>query len=117
MRTVLLEKFSDGPLRGFDPIVWGMVTDVALGCLLISVVMKYTDNICKSYAQGVAIIGTSLGSWIFFDFVPNTLFFFGTMLVTISIVLYSLYPYVPPVLAERLSPKEHTPKTASRAWL
>lgn len=74
------------------------------GGLLISVVIKYADNILKAYAQviisfkslnfkSMAIVGAAIGSWFLFDFIPNIVFLFGTLLVILSIYLYTVYPY------------------------
>lgn len=64
----------------------------ASGGLLISIVIKYADNIMKSYAQSTAIVGAAIGSWLLFDFTPNGLFIFGTALVVSSIIIYTKYP-------------------------
>ncbi|KAE9552331.1 hypothetical protein FO519_004456 [Halicephalobus sp. NKZ332] len=82
----------DGFFRGFDGAVCLMTFMNASGGLLIAVVMKYADNIMKSYAQSTAIVGAAIGSWLLFDFVPNGLFVFGTALVVISIIIYTKYP-------------------------
>ena len=84
--------FSDGFFRGFDRPVWFMTFMNASGGLLISIVIKYADNIMKSYAQSTAIVGAAIGSWLLFDFVPNGLFVFGTALVVSSIIIYTKYP-------------------------
>uniref|UniRef100_A0A915E4B2 UDP-galactose transporter n=1 Tax=Ditylenchus dipsaci TaxID=166011 RepID=A0A915E4B2_9BILA len=78
---------------GFDALVWFMTFSNSAGGLLISVVIKYADNILKAYAQSMAIVGAAIGSWIIFDFVPNQLFVLGTALVILSIYLYTAYPF------------------------
>lgn len=37
-------------------------------------------------------MGAAFGSWLIFDFVPNGLFAFGTLIVTLSVYLYNAYP-------------------------
>jgi UDP-sugar transporter A1/2/3 len=83
----------------------------SVGGLLISIVMKYADNIMKAYAQvcylfisiinpsfqSVAIIGAALGSWLLFDFVPNFLFLLGMAFVIASICMYTMFPNKQPV--------------------
>lgn len=44
----------------------------------------------------MAIVGAAIGSWFFFDFIPNYIFIFGTILVILSICLYTAYPYQKP---------------------
>ncbi|KAI1719661.1 nucleotide-sugar transporter domain-containing protein [Ditylenchus destructor] len=81
---------QNGLLVGFDRLVWIMTFTNATGGLLISVVIKYADNILKAYAQSMAIIGAAVGSWFLFDFLPNSVFMFGVALVIISIYLYTI---------------------------
>ncbi|KAK6044757.1 hypothetical protein COOONC_17738 [Cooperia oncophora] len=69
----------------------------SIGGLLISIVIKYADNILKAYAQvSIAIIGAAIGSWLLFDFIPGFFFSLGTILVMVSVVVYTMYPYEPP---------------------
>uniref|UniRef100_A0AC35THK1 UDP-galactose transporter n=1 Tax=Rhabditophanes sp. KR3021 TaxID=114890 RepID=A0AC35THK1_9BILA len=83
-----------GPFRGFDLLVWIMTASNSVGGLLISIVIKCADNILKSYAQSLSIIGAAFGSWLLFNFQPNLVFMLGTGNVILSIILYSLYPYI-----------------------
>uniref|UniRef100_A0A1I8B374 FUSC family protein n=1 Tax=Meloidogyne hapla TaxID=6305 RepID=A0A1I8B374_MELHA len=46
----------------------------------------------KAYAQAGAIVGAAFGSWLLFDFLPNKLFLFGTLMVAVSVYLYNGYP-------------------------
>lgn len=87
--------FLDGMFRGFDTLVWIMTFTNSVGGLLISIVIKYADNIMKAYAQSIAIIGAALGSWLLFDFKPNLLFLFGMTMVIASICMYTLFPNRP----------------------
>ncbi|VDD93260.1 unnamed protein product [Enterobius vermicularis] len=43
---------DDGMFRGFDCLVWIMTITNSIGGLLISIVIKYADNILKAFAQG-----------------------------------------------------------------
>ncbi|VDK20151.1 unnamed protein product [Anisakis simplex] len=79
--------------RGFDTLVWILTFTNSLGGLLISIVIKYADNILKAYAQSAAIIGAAIGSWILFDFVPNLMFTLGAGTVLLSVYIYSAYPF------------------------
>ncbi|KAL3110790.1 hypothetical protein niasHT_016745 [Heterodera trifolii] len=84
---------KEGAFVGYDPLVWLMTVNNTLGGLLISMVIKYADNIMKAYAQSTAaILGAAFGSWLFFNFVPNRLFAFGTALVTLSVYLFNRFP-------------------------
>jgi len=51
---------SLGFLVGFGPQVWGVVALKALGGLLVACVVKYADNILKTFATALAIMLTCL---------------------------------------------------------
>ncbi|EYB92793.1 hypothetical protein Y032_0190g1267 [Ancylostoma ceylanicum] len=87
---------EDGFFRGWDGLVFCLTVMNSVGGLLISIVIKYADNILKAYAQSIAIIGAAVGSWLLFDFVPGFFFTLGTALVILSIMMYTMYPYQPP---------------------
>nr|CAD2166958.1 unnamed protein product [Meloidogyne enterolobii] len=75
------------------------------------VVIKYADNILKAYAQAAAIVGAAFGSWLLFDFSPNNLFLFGTLMVAVSVYLYNGYPQ------ERRNMEEENNKLNSFSFL
>ncbi|VDM60467.1 unnamed protein product [Angiostrongylus costaricensis] len=87
---------KEGFFRGWDMFVVFLTLTNSMGGLLISIVMKYADNILKAYAQSIAIVGAAIGSWLLFDFVPGLLFSLGTALVMVSIIVYTMYPYQTP---------------------
>ncbi|GMT08878.1 hypothetical protein PFISCL1PPCAC_175, partial [Pristionchus fissidentatus] len=84
----------DGMFRGWDHWVIIMTATNSLGGLLISMVIKYADNILKAYAQSMAIVGAVVGSWLLFSIVPSIFFMLGALLVMLSIVIYSTFPYI-----------------------
>jgi len=45
-----------GLLVGFTPLAWSVVLLKALGGLLVAAVVKYADNVLKTYATAIAII-------------------------------------------------------------
>nr|CAD2151906.1 unnamed protein product [Meloidogyne enterolobii] len=102
---------EEGLFVGFDFLVWVMTATNSLGGLLIAVVIKYADNILKAYAQAAAIVGAAFGSWLLFDFSPNNLFLFGTLMVAVSVYLYNGYPQ------ERRNMEEENNKLNSFSFL
>jgi UDP-sugar transporter A1/2/3 len=78
-----------GVFHGFNGTVWAMIATGSLGGLLVSLVVKYADNILKTFATSVAIIATAVLSTFLFDFQISALFVLGTVLVLYSIYLYS----------------------------
>lgn len=82
----------DGFFVGYDRWVWFVVLLTASGGLLIAIVVKYANNILKSYAQGVAVVVSCIGSNFMFGFVINATFVVGVTLVVTSILLYAQFP-------------------------
>lgn len=74
---------------GYSPIVWTVVVVQAIGGLIVAVVMKYADNVLKTFATSFSIVISCIISSIFFDFHPNMAFLMGASLVVISTVMYS----------------------------
>ena len=81
-RAVLAQH---GLLVGFDAQVWGVVTLKALGGLLVAAVVKYADNIMKTFATAIAILITCLVSPA--GITPR--FLQGMALVIASLPLYN----------------------------
>uniref|UniRef100_A0A914X7T8 Uncharacterized protein n=1 Tax=Plectus sambesii TaxID=2011161 RepID=A0A914X7T8_9BILA len=81
-----------GIFQGWDWLVWTITISAALGGFLVSAVMKYADNIQKTFAQSVAIVLTAIGSAAFLDFAPTPLSFFGMTSVLISVYVYYAFP-------------------------
>jgi len=80
---------SQGPLIGFTPLVWGVVLLKAFGGLLVAGVVKYADNVLKTYATAIAIILTCIITTITTHVAPSVGFIQGMMLVISSIFLYN----------------------------
>jgi len=77
---------------GYNTIVWINIIIQAAGGLLVALVIKYADNILKGFATSIAIIVSCLASAYLFNTVINMVFAFGTLLVVVSVVLYSYSP-------------------------
>jgi len=86
----ILEK--NGFFYGWTTLVWIIAFSSAVGGVMVSVVMKYADNIKKSYCQSIALGGTALISVFVGDSKPTALLFIGVGLVILSVFLYSLFP-------------------------
>lgn len=57
--------------------------------LVVAVVIKYADNILKSFATAVSIITSTVVSIYVFGFVVSRLFVLGGALIFLAIWLYS----------------------------
>ena len=95
------------PLTGFGGYAWSVVGLQALGGLVVSVVIKHTDNIIKGESRaardslipltpppGFAMAISILLSWALsipiFGLRPSPIFLIGLILVVASVVLFSL---------------------------
>src|SRR5258707_661192 len=56
--------------------------------LIVSLIMKYADNMVKIFAVAVSMSLTMFVSIILFDFIPTINYLFGIIIITISILLY-----------------------------
>jgi len=84
--TIVRER---GFFHGYTPTVYVLILVQAAGGLLVAVIMKYLDNILKTYATSAAILLTCLLSYVFFHFNPNWIFTLGAAFVLVSIRLYN----------------------------
>ena len=76
---------SLGFFVGFGPQVWGVVALKALGGLLVAAVVKYADNILKTFATALAIMLTCV-------YTPEKItprFVQGVGVVLLSLPLYN----------------------------
>lgn len=74
---------------GYSVLVWSVVVIQAVGGLIVAVVVKYADNVLKTFASSFGIVISCIVSALFFDFRPNFAFLCGSSLVVLSTVLYS----------------------------
>lgn len=80
---------THGIFSGFNGIVWALIFTGSFGGLLVSLVVKYSDNVLRTFATSVAVIAAGILSQFIFDIKITPLFIMGTVLVVFSIYLYS----------------------------
>jgi len=80
---------ASGPLVGFNPLVWSVVLLKALGGLLVAAVVKYADNVAKTYATAIAIVLTFAVGCLQTRTLPSIGFLQGFAMVIASIFLYN----------------------------
>jgi UDP-sugar transporter A1/2/3 len=85
-RSVIAEH---GLLAGFSPIVWLVTLLTAGGGLLIAAVVKYADNVLKTYATAIAIVVTCIIGTITTGVPPTPFFLCGMALVLLSMLMYN----------------------------
>ncbi|KAG2225501.1 hypothetical protein INT45_010328 [Circinella minor] len=81
-------KNDGGFFQGYTLLTWLVISNQALGGLLVATVVKHADNILKNFATSVSIILSSVISFYFFDFQPTLIFILGTLLVTAATFIY-----------------------------
>lgn len=89
---------NKGFFFGYSKMVIINILIQASGGLLVSLVIKYADNILKGFATSLAIIVSCLMSTYIFGTVITSGFAFGTFLVILSIFSYSYVPKSNPTI-------------------
>lgn len=80
---------TEGFFQGYTHWVVAVIVLQALGGLIVAAIIKYADNILKSFAAAMSIVGsTIISAWVF-DFSVSKLFAWGCSLQFISIYLYA----------------------------
>ncbi len=77
-----------GYFFGYDTFVFFVIFVQAIGGLVVAVVVKYADNILKTFASSVSILSSTLLSMAIFGFRPRFVFAIGAVLVILSIFMY-----------------------------
>ena len=75
--------------QGYTGLVWVVVLLQGVGGLVVAAVIKYADNILKSFANALSIMATGLISYAFMaDFELSAYFFVGAPLVVYASYLW-----------------------------
>lgn len=80
---------THGFFYGYNWAVVAVILLQAVGGLVVAVVVKYADNIRKSFATAVSIIISCALSALLFDFRPTFVFTLGSAMVVGSVFLYT----------------------------
>ncbi|KAK3881814.1 hypothetical protein Pcinc_013767 [Petrolisthes cinctipes] len=97
-----------GFFQGYSITTWLVVLIQAFGGLMVSVTMKYADNILKGFATSLSIVMSTLVSWLALgDAAPTPQFIVGASIVISSTVLYGLTPQKG--AGDTILPSSHTP--------
>lgn len=80
---------THGFFYGYNWAVVAVILLQAVGGLVVAVVVKYADNIRKSFATAVSIIISCALSALLFDFKPTFVFMLGSAMVVGSVFLYT----------------------------
>ena len=80
---------THGLLAGFTPLVWLVAALTAGGGLLVAAVVKYADNVLKTYATAVSIVLTCIFGTVATRVPPSPGFLNGMFLVLLSMLIYN----------------------------
>lgn len=84
------EIAKQGFFVGYDWLVWTTIAFQSCGGVLVSLCVKYADNIAKSFAMGISILISLCASVWFFDFAVTTNV--GPKMIVIGVPTDSLFP-------------------------
>lgn len=87
---------EDGIFVGYTPLVWFVISQQAVGGLIVALVVRYADNILKGFATSLSIILSCIASVFLFDFSITLTFSVGALLVMVAIYLYGMPQPSPP---------------------
>eukprot|EP00051_Salpingoeca_urceolata_P027830 m.483482 g.483482 ORF g.483482 m.483482 type:complete len:337 (-) comp22954_c0_seq1:212-1222(-) len=97
------EQVTDGGFfQHYDNFTWIVISLYAFGGLIVAAVIKYADNILKTFANAMSIVLTGVVSLVLFpDFTLSLNFMGGAFLVIVATFFYSnpkILQKQPPVL-------------------
>lgn len=79
-----------GLFHGYSPLVWFVISQQAMGGLIVALVVRYADNILKGFSTSLSIILSCIASVFFFNYVITLTFVVGAVFVIAAIYLYGL---------------------------
>uniref|UniRef100_A0A158QH25 UDP-galactose translocator n=1 Tax=Rodentolepis nana TaxID=102285 RepID=A0A158QH25_RODNA len=88
-KSVIVEH---GFFFGYNKYVWFVILLQSLGGLLVAAVVRYADNILKTFATSVAIVLTLVASVLLFNTALTMHLAFGNILVIGATVMYGMLP-------------------------
>jgi UDP-sugar transporter A1/2/3 len=92
---VLLTDFQAvtefGFFQGYTKFTWMVIMLHSFGGLLVTVIMKFADNIAKTFAIAVSLVVSTVMSVFLFDFAITSMFFLGGAMVIYATFAFSGY--------------------------
>ncbi|EYB92260.1 hypothetical protein Y032_0196g1539 [Ancylostoma ceylanicum] len=86
---------ENGFFQGWTKLVWTATVAAAMGGIVVSAVMKYADNVRKTYCQTIAIGLTAVISILIGERILTLNLVAGVALVMFSLAVYAFYPPAP----------------------
>ncbi|KAG5506801.1 hypothetical protein GH5_06016 [Leishmania sp. Ghana 2012 LV757] len=85
-----LDELTSTFFEGFTGLVWFLVMLQAIGGILVALVVRYCDNIVKSFSTAFAIVLSGTASVFLFHTPLNGPFLLGSLFVLTSITMYTV---------------------------
>lgn len=82
--------YQEGVFVGYSALVWFVISQQAVGGLIVALVVRYADNILKGFATSLSIILSCVASVFLFDYSITLTFSAGALLVMGAIYLYGM---------------------------
>jgi len=82
------QKPSQNIFTGYNVTTILVILSYSFSGLIVSIIMKYADNMVKIYSVAVSMIVTMILSIFLFSHTPTTQLFFGIIIITVSILMY-----------------------------
>jgi UDP-sugar transporter A1/2/3 len=112
--TILIGTFyftlapSDIPIRNYlNPMIILVILNGALNGILTALVVLHADTIVKNFGTSLSVIFTSVVEFVIFKVEPHVNFFFGGLIVLISLWIY-MDPIVKPSECKEILEKNDT---------
>eukprot|EP01095_Lingulamoeba_sp_RSL-Kostka_P017635 TRINITY_DN929_c0_g1_i1.p1 TRINITY_DN929_c0_g1~~TRINITY_DN929_c0_g1_i1.p1 ORF type:complete len:353 (-),score=52.04 TRINITY_DN929_c0_g1_i1:145-1203(-) len=83
---------TEGFFTGYTPLVMITILCHSSNGIVVAFVLKYADNILKTFATSISIVVSSIVSMVLFTFYPSIFWSFGCFLVIIATYFYSSGP-------------------------
>lgn len=82
--------FTDTFFKGFTGLVWCLVLLQSLAGILLALVMKYSNNILKTFSTSLALLISMAASVLWLDMTVQPNFVVGLVMVLVSVFLYNI---------------------------
>ncbi|KAJ3121222.1 hypothetical protein HK098_003899 [Nowakowskiella sp. JEL0407] len=79
-----------GFFSGYTNLTWLVIFNQALGGIVVAMVVRYADNILKSFSTSVSILLSCCIDFAFFGFVPTHFFVIGAGVVLVAVFMYAI---------------------------
>lgn len=98
------QVYDQGVFHGYSTLVWMVISQQALGGLIVALVVRYADNILKGFATSLSIILSCVVSIFLFHYTITLTFSAGALLVIAAIFLYGMPQATPSALPTTTDP-------------